>query len=138
MQLDNQNKTCGSHSVYRTCGVALRLWSRCKKHSMFLAVLLIWREPKNHYNNCYLCLANTRGYNVKNEKYNTSQLPSAVWPVPYNESLPILFPSSFLEIEYVLQDVPILDESSEEIMIMLSRKMIAFHNDDLVGNLYLS
>ncbi|KAL4716297.1 hypothetical protein ACJJTC_014777 [Scirpophaga incertulas] len=60
---------------------------------MPFAVLTVWREPTNHFNDCYFCLTNTEGYSKKKKKnIDYPTVPSAIKPVPHGEGLPVPTP----------------------------------------------
>ena len=51
---------------------------------------MVWREPKDHYSDCYFCGIKTKGINRKNRTSLTyPSLDSAIRPVPHIEELPI-------------------------------------------------
>ena len=51
---------------------------------------MIWREPKDHVTDCYLCLVNTQGFNAKNKsKIEYPNLPSAIRPVAHCDEIPV-------------------------------------------------
>eukprot|EP00731_Ephydatia_muelleri_P006654 Em0003g902a len=57
---------------------------------MPFAVPMIWREQKDHVTDCYFCLTNVSGFSAKNKKsIEYPILPSAIRPVPHDDSLPI-------------------------------------------------
>ena len=63
-----------------------------KKHRKGLrfAIPMVWREPKDHYSDCYFCGIKTKGINRKNRTSLTyPSLDSAIRPVPHSEELPI-------------------------------------------------
>ncbi|KAL4720940.1 hypothetical protein ACJJTC_015404 [Scirpophaga incertulas] len=64
---------------------------------MPFAVPMVWREPTNHFNDCYFSLTNTEGYTegyTKKKKKNIDYptVPSAIKPVPHGEGLPVPTP----------------------------------------------
>ena len=51
---------------------------------------MVWREPKDHYNDCYFCGTKTKGINRKNRTSLTyPSLDLAIRPVPHSEELTI-------------------------------------------------
>ena len=51
---------------------------------------MIWREPKNHFDDCYFCAVNTKGINRK--KRNSlvhPNLESAIRPTPHCNEIPV-------------------------------------------------
>lgn len=54
---------------------------------------MVWREQKNHYNDCYFCSVKVNGFSKKN-KHNIiyPNLDFAIRPVVHSASLPIPIP----------------------------------------------
>jgi len=51
---------------------------------------MVWREPKDHSNDCYLCAVKSKGINRKNLNSVTyPNLDSAIRPVPHSKELPV-------------------------------------------------
>ena len=54
------------------------------------AILMIWREPKDHLNDCYFCCVDTNGFSSKNRHLLVyPSVDSAIRPVPHDATLPI-------------------------------------------------
>ncbi|KAF0722496.1 Uncharacterized protein FWK35_00034589, partial [Aphis craccivora] len=70
--LGDQDKAWAPHTRCSACSNGLRDWLDKRKSSMPFAIPMIWREQKNHYNDCYFY--------------------SAIRPVIHNTSLPIPIP----------------------------------------------
>jgi hypothetical protein len=88
--LENQDKDWAPHIVCNSCSSGLRDWINEKKTSMPFAIPMIWREQKNHIDDCYFCLVKTAGYSTKNKKkIEYPNLCSAIRPVPHNNNLPV-------------------------------------------------
>ena len=89
MVLGDQDKTWAPHIVCKTCVESLRGWTNGKLKLKF-AVPMVWREPKNHYNDCYFCLNDMTGYNKNKKKtWKYPNLESAIRPVMHSEELPV-------------------------------------------------
>ena len=57
---------------------------------MKFGIPMIWREPKNHTDDCYFCAINLTGINKKKRKSLIySNLPSALQPVAHCDEIPI-------------------------------------------------
>lgn len=65
IQLDDQDKSWPPHIACRSCFESLRNWKKGKRLSMPFGIPMVWREPKNHIDNCYFCMVNVSGYNKK-------------------------------------------------------------------------
>lgn len=98
MKLGDQDKAWAPKTVCRYCVERLRLWIQGKKPCMPFAIPMVWREPKDHLNDCYFCLVNVQGRNSKNKKHIVyPSIPSAIRPVPHGEDLPAPLPPAVLE-----------------------------------------
>ena len=89
VKLGDQDKPWAPHRVCASCVSILSLWTKGKKHFTF-GVPIVWREPKNHSDDCYLCSVNVSGLTSKtisSTKY--PNLPSALQPVPHSNELPV-------------------------------------------------
>ena len=54
---------------------------------------MIWREPKDHIQDCYFCLVNVKGFSRKHRtKISYPNLDSAPRPVPHDASMPAPLP----------------------------------------------
>ena len=81
---------------------------------------MIWRESKNHTDDCYFCLIDTEGFNSKSKahiKY-PNDVSSVIRPVPHNEEIPIPIFTELPEIQceptYTeLQGIPSSNEAIE-------------------------
>ena len=76
-------------SVVQSCYNGLTAWFNCKKAAFNFAVPMVWREPRNHADDCYFCLTNITGFDAssrKNIKY--PNLRSAMRSVPHSVDLP--------------------------------------------------
>ena len=51
---------------------------------------MVWREPKNHVDDCYFCMVNITGINRNNcSKWTYPDPPSARRPSPHSHEVPI-------------------------------------------------
>ncbi|GFX95366.1 uncharacterized protein TNCV_3684181 [Trichonephila clavipes] len=99
IKLGDQDKSWAPHVVCSVCVEELRQWFKGKKKSFRFAVPMIWREPKNHSDDCYFCLCSVQSFNLKNRKdisYPTI-IRSAIRPVPHGPDLPIPSPPDTLD-----------------------------------------
>ena len=79
-----------SYIVCETCLTHLKGWANGRRKGMAFGIPLIWREPKDHVTDCYLCLVNTQGFNAKNKsKIEYPNLPSAIPPVTNCDEIPV-------------------------------------------------
>lgn len=64
--MTNLDKSWVPKSICNVCRINLGRWDEIKKEAVIQPT--IWREPKNHYNDCYFCLCDISGYNNKNKR----------------------------------------------------------------------
>ena len=51
---------------------------------------MVWREPKNHTEDCYFCSCNVQGFNLKNKKdISYPSIQSAIRTIPHGPVVPI-------------------------------------------------
>lgn len=90
VSIGDQDKTWAPHNVCKTCIEDLRNWTKGKRKCMKFGVPMVWREPKNHHDDCYFCVVNITGINRKNHsKWKYHDLPSARRPVSHSDDVPI-------------------------------------------------
>jgi hypothetical protein len=83
-KVGDQDKYWAPHICCVTCVRLPTGWVNGSRHTPF-AVPMVWREPKDHSCDCYICLTNITGITFKSKhtvKY--PNVPSAMRPVPYN------------------------------------------------------
>ena len=79
---------------------------------MPFAVPMIWREPRNHVDDCYFCIVNISGFSSKNKQsIQYPNLDSTRRPVKHDEWLPIPCPP-----DYNLEYYNYLPDSEDEEM----------------------
>ena len=62
---------------------------RKENHSAY-GIPMVWREPKNHLNDCYFCAVNTKGIKRKNRNSLVyPNLESAIRPIPHCNEIPV-------------------------------------------------
>ncbi|GFX68536.1 uncharacterized protein TNCV_2432431 [Trichonephila clavipes] len=113
IKLGDQDKFWAPHVVCSVCVEELRQWFKGKKKSFRFAVPMIWREPKNHSDDCYFCSCSVQSFNLKNRKdisYSTIIL-SAIRPAPHGPDFPIPSPPDTLD--KVLDDLDQISHSSD-------------------------
>ena len=99
MKLGDQDKSWAPHMVCKTCVESLRGWTNGKLKLKF-AVPMVWREPKNHFDDCYFCINDMTGFNKhKKANWQYPSLDSAIRPVAHSEDLPVPVFTSLPEID---------------------------------------
>ena len=66
MLLDKNEKSWAPNCVCKSCVEYLRLWKNGKRSAFKFGTPTIWREPRNHLEDCYFCSVNVNGLNTKN------------------------------------------------------------------------
>ena len=89
--IGDQDKSWAPHVVCGCCRSSLEAWLRGTRKSMPFAIPRVWREPKNHDNDCYFCTIDVTKYRkVKGrQSLNYPDIESSRAPVPHDETLPV-------------------------------------------------
>ena len=88
--LGDQDKNWAPHQVCTTCVKTLRSWSQGKNAKLKFGVPMVWKEPKNHVDDCYFCLVNVKGFNKKNKQHlQYPNIHSAMRPIPHSDKVPV-------------------------------------------------
>ena len=75
------------------CYNGLTAWFNGKKVALNFAVLMVWREPWNHADDCYFCLTSVTGFNASSrKKIKYPNHRSAMRPVHHSDDLPVPTP----------------------------------------------
>ncbi len=90
VMLGDQDKAWAPHIVCKQCVEHLRQWTKNDRKSLRFGIPMVWREPKNHFDDCYFCAVNTKGINRKNRKWLVyPNLQSAIRPIPHCNEIPV-------------------------------------------------
>ena len=68
INLGHQDKMWAPHMVCKMCTEHLRQFTNNTRRMMRFGTPMIWREPTNHYNDCYFCSVNLKGIGKKSRK----------------------------------------------------------------------
>ena len=60
IRVGDQDKQWAPHIACKTCVEHLRQWINGKRRSLQFGVIMVWREPKNHHDDCYFCMVNIK------------------------------------------------------------------------------
>ena len=89
-KLGDQDKSWAPHSVCLACMSHLREWTKGKRKSVGFGVPMVWREPTNHFNDCYFCSFSVKGINRKKRRtLEYPNHPSALRPVAHSDEVPV-------------------------------------------------
>ena len=69
-KIGDQDKSWALHIGCKPCYNGLTAWFNGKKAAFNFAVPMIWREPRNHADDCYFCLTNITGLNASGKRSN--------------------------------------------------------------------
>ena len=87
---------------------------------------MVWREPKNHVDDCNFCAVNTKGINRKNRNLLVyPNLEFAIRPIPHRNEIPVPVFKGLPELE--------LPDSEEDQASVLSTN----NSEDTVSNVGL-
>ncbi len=57
---------------------------------MPFGIPVVWREPKNHHDDCYFCIGKPLGRNAKSMKHiECLNISSTMLPVPHSDEVPV-------------------------------------------------
>ena len=143
--LGDQDKTWAPHKICKLGCLGLHNWLNKRSPSMPFSVPMIWREPKDHCQDCYFCFTKTKGFFFKQrDKITYSNLDSARTPVPHDDTMPPPVPplhgldttnsSTDEHNSDELISSNYTDSDTTEDPILFSQK----HLNDLIRDLYLS
>lgn len=89
-KVGDQDKPWAPKVCCSSCSRTLTGWLKGTHKSMPFAVPMVWREPRNHVDDCYFCITNIKGITSKTKRsIQYPNIPSAMRPVPHDDSLPI-------------------------------------------------
>lgn len=89
-KVGDQDKSWAPKVCCSSCSRTLTGWLKGTHKSMPFAVPMVWREPRNHVDDCYFCMTNIKGITSKTKRsIQYPNVPSAMRPVPHDNSLPI-------------------------------------------------
>ena len=109
MPVGDQDKRWAPHVICDYCRRILEGWLGGEKRAILFAIFRIWREPSNHYTDCYFCMVDPtkrrKGKNAPPIEY--SKIPSSIASVFHNTTdLPVPQPPT--------RDQPYPAETSSE------------------------
>ena len=89
------------------------------KFAFNFAVPMVWREPRNHADDCYFCLTNITGFNASSrKKIKYPNLRSAMRPVLHSDDL--LVPTPPINKDFLSssdEEMPSTEDSAESISL---------------------
>ena len=92
-KIGDQDKSWALHICCKPCYNGLTAWLNGRKAAFNFAIPMVWREPRNHADDCYFCLTNITVFNASSwKKIKYPNLRSAMRPVPHSDDLPVPTP----------------------------------------------
>ncbi|CAH1100360.1 unnamed protein product [Psylliodes chrysocephalus] len=85
--MDKLDKLWVPHKVGKSCVESLRLWKKGEHSELNFGILMIWMEPKNHFDDFYFCVVDAKGFN-QNQTWRYPELQSTKCPVIHSENRP--------------------------------------------------
>ena len=118
-KIGDQDKSWAPHICCKPCYNGLTAWFNGKKAAFNFAVLMVWRKPRNHAEDCYLCLTNITGFNASSrKKIKYSNLRSAMRPVPHSDDIPVpTYPVNKDLLSSSDEEIPSREDSAESISL---------------------
>ena len=90
IKLGDQDKSQAPHKVCKQCSETLRRWTQSKATSMQFGFPMVWREPKNHHEDCYFCVVDMPEWKQRKKKnWYYPDIESARQPVPHCTEVPV-------------------------------------------------
>ena len=118
-KIGDQDKSWAPNICCKPSYNGLTAWFNGKKVGFNFAVLMVWREPRKHADDCYFYLTNITGFNAssrKNIKY--PNLRSAMRPILHSDDLPVPTPPVNKDLLSSLdEEVPSREDSAESISL---------------------
>ena len=88
-KIGDQEKPWAPHICCKTCQARLCAWVN-KGIPMPFGIPMMWREQRDHFNDCYFCKTEIKNYRKASiQKLNYPCVSSAIRPIPHSEEIPM-------------------------------------------------
>ncbi|GBM46872.1 hypothetical protein AVEN_75784-1 [Araneus ventricosus] len=119
LRIGDQEKPWVPHEV---CCICVE-WIQGKKQPFRFGIPMVWREQKNHNDDCYFCTCNVKGFNLKNKKQiSYPNIPSAPRPVPHGPGIPVPSPPVTVENVFYSDTESEIDDEVDEVHDSISNE----------------
>ncbi|KAI6649952.1 hypothetical protein LOD99_6316 [Oopsacas minuta] len=88
-KVGDQDKPWAPHYACHTCCNNLVKWSKGNLKDMPFGVPMVWREQRNHADDCYFCSVKFKGILKTKSRITYPNLPSALRPVAHGLGIPV-------------------------------------------------
>ena len=85
VMLGDQDKAWAPHTVCKQCVDHLRQWIKKDKNLVSFGIPMVWRLPKNHFDDCYFCAINRKNRNL----LVYPNFESAIRPITHCNEIPV-------------------------------------------------
>ena len=118
-KIGDQDKSWAPRICCKLCYNGLTAWFNGKKAAFNFAVPMVWRELRNHADDCYFCLTKITGfYASSRKKIKYPNLRSAMRPVPHSDDLPVPTPPVNKDLlSSSDEEIPSREDSAESISL---------------------
>ena len=107
IKLEAQDNTWAPHKVFKHCTKTLRFCTQGKLGSMLFGFPMVWREPKNHYDDYYFCMVDMSEWNQRKKKgWYYPDIESARRPIQHCVEVPV---SIFTSLPDLTEDEMLLE-----------------------------
>ena len=91
LKMGDQDKSRAPHNLCESYFENLRQKTKRIRKQLSFDIPMMWREQKNHVDDCFFCPTKTSGYSKKNrQNLNYPNFDSTICPVPHVHETPVL------------------------------------------------
>lgn len=104
MPMGDLDKSWAPHVICGSCRSTLEGWLRGTGRAMPFAIPRVWREPRNHHDDCYFCMIDVTKYRKVKGRQNLQypDILSSRAPVPHDDNLPVPQPPENVSISLII------------------------------------
>ena len=104
MPMGDLDKSWAPHVICGSCRSTLEGWLRGTGRAMPFAIPRVWREPRNHHDDCYFCMIDVTKYRKVKGRQNLQypDILSSRALVPHDDNLPVPQPPENVSISLII------------------------------------